>query len=257
MNCSGKAKTYLDFEAAINGEFLHAGGRAASQRLLSMLDFRRDMRVLEIGCGSGATLSELSGRSQFDLFALDFSPSMLRNARKRVRPAERTILILADASQSLPFVPDTFDLIYAESVAGILPFSKVLPEWSRVLKKGGQLALNDGLWKPETTRSIVNKFTHLARQEFGHTMAPEFTETAADWKRLLADNGFGKIDIVSAAYPKDVLRRTKQAARARRFRIFSQPHLWSRYFRYRKAMKQFADLGQHLDYWLFVARKLG
>lgn len=247
--------TYLDFEAAINGEFLHAGGREASRRLLSLVDLRPDMRVLEIGCGSGATLSNLSEMGQPHLFAVDLSLKMLKNTAKRFRPRQRARLILADAARALPFSPHSFDLLYAESVAGILEFSKILPEWNRVLKKGGQLALNDGLWKPGTTTSTVNKFTHLARQEFGHTMAPENPETGADWNRLLRENGFVKINMVNAAHPHDVLGRTNQDIGARRFRILSHPQLWRRYFRYRKAVGNFAELGQHLNYWLFLARK--
>lgn len=91
-------------------------------------------RVLEIGCGTGAVLSELNFQGVGWVFGLDISSVYLDLA---MRSAPRTIFTLGDAHQ-LPYSPATFDLTLCHFL--LLWASdplRVVQEMSRVTRPGG------------------------------------------------------------------------------------------------------------------------
>jgi ubiquinone/menaquinone biosynthesis C-methylase UbiE len=101
-------------------------------------------RVLELGCGSGKTLSAMLEHS-WKVEALDISRQALRlsrghSAELKKAPYEVNF-IMADASQ-LPFRDCTFDAVFNYHVMGHLPIdqrNRMAFEAARVLKRGGKL----------------------------------------------------------------------------------------------------------------------
>ena len=69
--------------------------------------------VLEVGCGYGRMLKELSRNLGSRLCGADFSESQLFTGREYVAPAVIP-LVLADATQGLPFRAASFDLVYTQ-----------------------------------------------------------------------------------------------------------------------------------------------
>lgn len=63
-------------------------------------------RILDLGCGTGMFLEELSNHAEF-VVGVDASPEMLKVAKGR---AGKVTLILADAD-SLPFANGSFDVV--------------------------------------------------------------------------------------------------------------------------------------------------
>jgi ubiquinone/menaquinone biosynthesis C-methylase UbiE len=113
------------------------GVRAMVERLLSLSGKGGSLgRVLDIGCGTGALLEQLNGRSR-EIWGLDNSQEALQFCRKR----GLTNLVLADATR-LPFDSDYFDLV---SAIGIIEHVQdddaLLAEIWRVLKPRGVLIL--------------------------------------------------------------------------------------------------------------------
>ena len=70
-------------------------------------------RVLEVGCGYGRMLRELSQNISARLCGADFSESQLLAGREYVAPAVIPF-ILADATEGLPFRDSSFDLVYTQ-----------------------------------------------------------------------------------------------------------------------------------------------
>ena len=97
---------------------------------------RRDLRMIDCGCGTGYNLTTLLqpyGRA----FAFDLTTDALRRARASGRP-----LVRADM-EHIPFRSGTFDLATSFDVVQSVPDDrKALREIARVLKPGGYVVLN-------------------------------------------------------------------------------------------------------------------
>lgn len=102
-------------------------------------------RLLDIGCGTGLMLAELSGAVGPDghVTGIDLSEDMLERARATCEglPNVTTRIAAADA---LPFDDATFDGIVSVQVFEYLgDLSPALAECRRVLKPGGRLVIGD------------------------------------------------------------------------------------------------------------------
>jgi len=96
----------------------------------------REMRVLDVGCGTGALLNELSAKADY-VVGLDNSSEALDFCRLRGHEN----LVKADGA-FLPFGDEEFDLVTAIGVIEhISDDSRFLSELQRVLKKNGRLIL--------------------------------------------------------------------------------------------------------------------
>ncbi len=92
------------------------------------------MRVLEVGCGTGAVLQEIEKRFSGEIFGLDIDPTMLAQAS---RHTSRSPLLQSDA-HALPFPSEAFDLILCHFLLLWVsdPIS-VVREMRRLTRPGG------------------------------------------------------------------------------------------------------------------------
>lgn len=113
------------------------GVRRMVWRLLALgADPSRLGRVLDVGCGTGALLDEMS-RNAGEVWGLDISPEALAFCRQR----GHTRLVQGDAAH-LPFRGADFDVVTAIGVIEHLDDDEAfLRELARVLKPGGVLVL--------------------------------------------------------------------------------------------------------------------
>ena len=113
-------------------ELLRPGGFMLTEKALELIVLSGGSRVLDIGCGGGATVSLLRACG-FDAYGVDIE--LARNA-----PPE---LIYADAT-ALPFERGSFDAVFFEcSLSKIDRPELALTEARRVLKSSGALVVSD------------------------------------------------------------------------------------------------------------------
>jgi SAM-dependent methyltransferase len=92
-------------------------------------------QILDIGCGTGATMGFLERYGQ--VTGIDVSPKAIRYCREQ----NQSRLCLADGA-SLPFADRSFDLVTALDLLEHLPQeTRGLQEMRRVLKSGGRMIL--------------------------------------------------------------------------------------------------------------------
>ncbi len=110
-------------------------------------------RVLEIGCGTGSLLQAMLERG-FQVYGLDASPAMLRQAHKKLEASGYPHRLLQGRVQHLPFPDDSFETVVSTFPTEYIMDLAALKEIQRVLYPGGRLVVVDtAILKPFNRRS--------------------------------------------------------------------------------------------------------
>jgi ubiquinone/menaquinone biosynthesis C-methylase UbiE len=121
--------------------------RRAWADLLLPLIGRPGSRVADLGCGTGTLSTLLAAEGQHLVHGVDFSPEMVRRARKKAAQViPRPVFSVADASEP-PLPVASFDAVLCRHVLWAMPDpSAALQTWIQLLTPGGVLVLIEGLW---------------------------------------------------------------------------------------------------------------
>jgi SAM-dependent methyltransferase len=123
--------------AQATGGALRPGGLELTRRLLALCDLSPHARILDAGCGSGATLDYLREAGFTRAVGIDRSQTLLRNGAGHLGAA-------CTPGDCLPFAADQMDAILAEcSLSAMGDPHSTLTEFRRVLRPGGWLLLSD------------------------------------------------------------------------------------------------------------------
>ncbi len=141
MPDAGKCRVYERIAAGgVNGGFIRPGGMALTERALSLCAFPPGSRLLDVGCGTGATVECLIGKHGFLAAGVDPSFPMLAHGRVR----NPLLPLVRSDGESLPFFDGEWDGVLAEcSLSLTRDPDAALRECRRVLKRGGKLILSD------------------------------------------------------------------------------------------------------------------
>ena len=160
---------------------------ATIHETLRRLDVRPGECVLDVGCGTGILIHEISSRNPtVRLAGVDPSSEMLAIARGRVDPSVK----LEEAwAHELPYPPTTFDVVVSTNAFHYFrdPHSALM-EMRRVLKPGGRLLITD--WCDEYLSCkvfdfVLRRINQAHRRVYGRSQC----------RTLLENAGFEDIDI--------------------------------------------------------------
>jgi len=123
----------------ITGGTIRPGGFAITDRGMSLCVDPGEGRVLDAGCGTGASLRHLRERHNVESYGVDLSMEMLAGAR-----AEDASYPLTRARlEALPYREAVFRGIVCECVLCHTRCEAVLKEFSRIIEPGGFLVVSD------------------------------------------------------------------------------------------------------------------
>ncbi|MCL6479156.1 MAG: methyltransferase domain-containing protein [Peptococcaceae bacterium] len=124
----------------VAGGVLRPGGFDLTDRAVDFCGFRPGSRVLDLGCGTGATVAHLVDKYNLRAAGIDPSAALLACGRKS-RP---DLPLIQAAAENLPFLPGRMDGIFAECTLSVVNNPDgALKECYRVLRDGGWLVITD------------------------------------------------------------------------------------------------------------------
>ena len=144
---------------AFVGYFLDSDLRRAMQPpdpIIERSGIRAGMKVLEVGCGSGAYTTYVARAvgTGGEVCALDVQPEMLAQLERKLKQPQNqdvhNVKLFEGSAYDLPFDAETFDVVYMITVLPEIPDpTRTLVEVRRVLKPDGKLAVTEFLPDPD------------------------------------------------------------------------------------------------------------
>jgi SAM-dependent methyltransferase len=108
----------------------------------------RRARVIDLGCGNGASALVLARKLKAQVVAVDAHEPFLRVLRERSKVEGLDALVVprhADFA-ALDEPAGSFDLLWSEGAAYVLGFEAALVKWRPLLKGGGRAAITELSW---------------------------------------------------------------------------------------------------------------
>lgn len=113
--------------------------------VLDRLPLRGDERVLDAGCGSGRVTEQLLERLQAGkVVALDASPAMVEEARRRLGHDPRVTYVVADLLEPLPVHPPVDAILSTATFHWVTDHDLLFRNLAAVLRQGGRLVAQCG-----------------------------------------------------------------------------------------------------------------
>jgi trans-aconitate 2-methyltransferase len=113
--------------------------------VLDRLPLRGDERVLDAGCGSGRVTEQLLERLPHgEVVALDASPAMVEEARRRLGEDPRVTYLVADLLQPLPVEPPVDAILSTATFHWITDHDQLFRNLAAVLRPDGRFVAQCG-----------------------------------------------------------------------------------------------------------------
>jgi len=147
-------------------------------------------KILDIGCGTGTQTFDLAEMTDGDITALDNHPpfiDMLNQKAERAGLAHRVHGVVGDMSAP-DFMPESFDLIWAEGSIYNIGYEEALRRWRPLLKPMGYMAVSDLVWLKADPPEKVKNF--LRSESPGVKFAEDLLSDAERLRYRLIDHFF-------------------------------------------------------------------
>jgi len=124
-----------------------------------------DLKIADIGCGSGGQTITLAQNTEGQITAIDLFPEFLKklNSKSKELGFKENIKTIEKSMEELPFANEEFDIIWSEGAIYNIGFKRGVHEWKKYLKTGGYLAVSEITW---TTNSQPKEIEEYWNKEY-------------------------------------------------------------------------------------------
>jgi ubiquinone/menaquinone biosynthesis C-methylase UbiE len=168
-----------------NSERQGPGSEEETLKALDFMDLPRDreLKITDIGCGSGGQTITLAKNLNGQITAVDLFPEFLDelNEKSQKKGLTEKIIRLEKSMDDLPFNDKEFDIVWSEGAIYNIGFESGIKKWKNYLKVGGYLAVSEITW---ITNSRPKEIEEFWTQEY-----PEI-DTASNKIKILENNGY-------------------------------------------------------------------
>ena len=124
----------------ITGDTLRPGGFLLTEKAIEICQFKPHDKILDVGCGMGATVEKLKSQYEFDAYGIDPSKKLLELGRKKYGNDN----LIQGKGENLPFTECFFKGVLAECTLSLMDdYEKTIMESKRVLKPNGYFYISD------------------------------------------------------------------------------------------------------------------
>ncbi|MCL7749398.1 class I SAM-dependent methyltransferase [Halalkalibacter alkaliphilus] len=178
--------SYVDFLCEIGIGSAHPGGVDRTKYIFQKELVKKEMKVLDVGCGTGDTALFLREAFHCKVDTIENHSRMIETIQKKCKEVGTTINVVEGSVEQMPFSNNTYDYIICESVLAFVDANQALEECYRVLKDKGILILNE--------MSLVQSLNENELNRFKGFYQLQECNTENQWKEKLEQTGFTKID---------------------------------------------------------------
>jgi ubiquinone/menaquinone biosynthesis C-methylase UbiE len=152
----------LLIEFHLNSHRLAPGSDDHTMQAFDLTGFSRNehLKILDIGCGTGAQTLALLHHTNAEITAVDNSISLLVKMEERAVDAgfENRISPLFGNMSEIPLDEATFDLIWAEGSVYNIGFENGLRQFSKFLKPNGMMVISELVWISENRPKEIEDY---------------------------------------------------------------------------------------------------
>ena len=217
----------LEFMAHVVGlEVLHPGGFETTAKLTELCKVSEKSKVLDVGCGKGASTVYLAKNFGCQVVGIDSSEKRIAEAMQLKEGVEKVTFKVCNA-ESIPFSDNSFDVAIIQAALIFMDMEKAIKEIVRVVKSGGFVGIAELTWKKVPTPEFVEETVKVLKEDcIRKAMAED------GWAKFMEACGLKNIKHVEVKMwsPKDVLREKKINAFWIVFKLLTQPKVKRRFF---------------------------
>lgn len=221
MDARQPSITDLVIETHIGLERQGPGSPEMTAKAFAFVDNHdKELKVADLGCGSGAQAMILSQQMQGEIICVDLIPGFIDvlNDNVRKRNLQNRIKGIVGSMDDLPFPKEEFDMIWSEGAIDTIGLENGLSYWSRFLKRDGYVAVSCPSWfthehPAEVARfwseagSNINtiEYNVAAMQSAGYQFVASFTLPETCWEDYYFAPRKAALESLAERYPQSTL----------------------------------------------------
>jgi len=230
------------------------GSKEITKRAIELtgLHTSDDLKIADIGCGSGAQTLVLAKQLQGHITAVDLFPEFLEALNKNAEQAglNDRISTLQCSMDTLPFADEQFDLLWSEGAIYIMGFEEGIQQWRHFLKPGGIIAVSEISW-------LTNERPEELQQYWDNAY-PQI-DTVSNKIKTLEQNGYSPL--AHMVLPPSNWMENYYRPLAQRFEDFLNKHNYSEQAKQlieeeKKEIQMYQQYQDYYSYGFYIAKKV-
>lgn len=144
------------------------GSPGATLQALSFVDgLTANSQIADLGCGTGGQTITLASAVQGHVTAIDLFPKFIERLDERAweHSVRHRVHGIVGSMDTLPFAPESLDLIWCEGAIYNIGFERGLRYWHQFLKPGGYVAVTENTYFTDQRPAEIETFWQAAYPE--------------------------------------------------------------------------------------------